>query len=300
MSKEFPDALTTESWVEATHNIARTLGKNVNLVLYGGEPFLQKERIFAITAAAHSHGISVNVITNGSLLSEANFADLWSRGPDILTISLDSVLPEVHDRARGIPGGHEQVLRLIKGLVNYQKNQTRKIVLSLVSVLSKSSLAAAPALVEYAAGLGLDGISFNALSPTLDNRAARDPYFDLESAIPEAEVQSALDALLRLKQSKYRDFIHTTEEDLAVYREYFRAPRERFQKPACNAHRLMMVGSRGEINFCEYMQQHISDKPIGSIRDPLETTLNSALAFAAREKMQKCLEPCGAFGCHRL
>lgn len=81
---------------------AMSLG-TVNFSFQGGEPLLCKDLEKVIKAVRPSLNI-ISVTTNGTLLTPKRIQELKAWGVDILTVSLDSGIPEEHDRFRGIQG----------------------------------------------------------------------------------------------------------------------------------------------------------------------------------------------------
>jgi MoaA/NifB/PqqE/SkfB family radical SAM enzyme len=81
----------------------------VNFSFQGGEPLLFRNLGEIITACQPSRNV-ISVTTNGTLLTEERIAQLKRVGVDILTISLDSAIPEEHDRFRGAPGAFQKTM----------------------------------------------------------------------------------------------------------------------------------------------------------------------------------------------
>ncbi|MDD5235644.1 MAG: radical SAM protein [Methanocellales archaeon] len=79
----------------------------------GGEPTLRSDLPELISHIDKSKAIS-RVVTNGLLLTEEYVRRLKKAGLDILTISLDSPYPEIHDRFRGVTGLFDRVTEGIK------------------------------------------------------------------------------------------------------------------------------------------------------------------------------------------
>lgn len=92
--------------IDSINNIA----KNVEVVLTGGEPLLAN---YALELAdyAKRKGNQVHLLTNGVLINEANakkIAELF----DLIKVSIDGSVPEIHDFHRG-KGSFDKVLRAI-------------------------------------------------------------------------------------------------------------------------------------------------------------------------------------------
>lgn len=81
----------------------------VNFSFQGGEPLIFPGLRHAIAACRPGRNL-ISVTTNGTLLSPDRVAELRSWGVDILTVSLDSLIAEEHDRFRGRPGTLEATL----------------------------------------------------------------------------------------------------------------------------------------------------------------------------------------------
>ena len=75
----------------------------VNFSFQGGEPLLYP-RLAEVIAACRPDRNVISVTTNGTLLTAERVAELRRWGVDILTVSLDSSIPEEHDVFRGQPG----------------------------------------------------------------------------------------------------------------------------------------------------------------------------------------------------
>jgi radical SAM protein with 4Fe4S-binding SPASM domain len=91
---------------------AAKLGFN-QVKITGGEALLNKDAL-DIAARARSHGMSVNLLTNATLITE-ELARRMAEVVSTVSISLDSADPEEHDAVRG-RGTHAKVLGAIKML----------------------------------------------------------------------------------------------------------------------------------------------------------------------------------------
>jgi radical SAM protein with 4Fe4S-binding SPASM domain len=79
----------------------------------GGEALVNKDAL-KIAARAKSHGLYVNLLTNGILITEEIAREI-AQVVDAVSISLDSDKPEEHDAVRGA-GTHKKVLEAIRML----------------------------------------------------------------------------------------------------------------------------------------------------------------------------------------
>jgi len=81
---------------------------NVNLT--GGEA-LMRDDLEAIAAACRPRSTVVSVASNGLMLTDERVRRLRKAGVGIVTISLDSTNPLVHDGFRGVKGCHDAAIR---------------------------------------------------------------------------------------------------------------------------------------------------------------------------------------------
>jgi len=73
------------------------------LAIAGGEPLVSKD-LWPVLERARERRIHVSLATNGTLLTRDNVARLIASGVKYVEVSVDSVVPEEHDKFRGQPG----------------------------------------------------------------------------------------------------------------------------------------------------------------------------------------------------
>lgn len=81
----------------------------INFSFQGGEPLLCNRLPDIIRACSPDKNL-ISVTTNGTLLTLDRLDQLRRIGVDILTISLDSSIPEEHDAFRGVPGSFDRTV----------------------------------------------------------------------------------------------------------------------------------------------------------------------------------------------
>lgn len=85
----------------------------VNFSFQGGEPTMFA-KLYDYIKACQPHKNLVSVTTNAVLIDEKMIHRLKKAGVDILTVSLDSGIPEEHDRFRGVVGSFDKTLNAIR------------------------------------------------------------------------------------------------------------------------------------------------------------------------------------------
>ena len=128
---------------------ALELGAN-QISFEGGEPTL-REDLPELIAHIDKNKATSNVVTNGLLLTKEYVCELKRAGLDILTISLDSPYPEIHDQFRGVPGLFDRVTEGIKHAVK------AGLIVCVIYVASpqNSDLETMNKLLDYCESLGV-------------------------------------------------------------------------------------------------------------------------------------------------
>jgi len=136
----------------------------------------------------------VEISSNGYLLAEPDTARrLVETGVDNIHVSLDSP-DELHDRLRNVPGMFERVDRALQNLRELRSE--RDFYLGINAVAYGINLDRLPALVEYAAARGLDGVGIQVYHP----EQTRDEEMRQQLEIPPEripELRSMIETLLK-------------------------------------------------------------------------------------------------------
>lgn len=119
--------MTIEDYARVAEEATR-LGA-VNFSFQGGEVFIYKDWEKVIKAVKPYKNV-ISISTNGTMLTEANLDKVKKAGVDILTISLDSSIPEEHDKFRRVEGTHKKVLKGIDRALKMGLNVTIGTVVS--------------------------------------------------------------------------------------------------------------------------------------------------------------------------
>jgi len=130
--------------------------------LTGGEPFLRKDLI-DILKLAKACGLKTVVVTNGTLINEANALEVVEN-TDLFYISLDSPLGAQHESIRGVPGIFEKVKGSVRLLTNQIKQKGLKTRIVFTVTMSPAGIHKPLDMVNLAKELSINGIIYNPAS----------------------------------------------------------------------------------------------------------------------------------------
>jgi MoaA/NifB/PqqE/SkfB family radical SAM enzyme len=155
---KFKDTVPLADILRIIDMSARKGTKMWNIGGRGGEPLLYPGLMEAL-AAIKRHKMSGLLITNGLLLNEENVSRLVEIKWDMLRISLDSHLGNIHDGIRGIPGNFETIdkaLILLKELKK-KKRQASPVIVA-CPVISNLNYNDLERYFDYCAERGVDEV----------------------------------------------------------------------------------------------------------------------------------------------
>lgn len=273
-----PEDLPLERWLGLVSEIARWAAP-CHLSISCGEPMLEPG-VFPVIASAQRQGLTVTLVTNGTLIDGECAARLRESGLRNLLVSLDGSRPETHDRSRGVAGTHARALAALDHL-DYEGLSSR---VQIQTIIAGHNLAELPDLVRLAESRGLSGIRFQALLA----RGAR--WREVRPEDPEAAVR-AIDRLLRMKASGSP--ILNPAAQLEAMKTHFRRPGEPFPELVCRSSATLAVGRKGDAYLCRSME------PVGDVRRvPIREAWRASSVRRRRGQVHSCHEPCILLNCH--
>ncbi len=145
------DELTTEEAlrvVDDAHELRTPL-----LIISGGEPLI-REDITEIMRRAGDYGIRISLSTNGTLITRDWALRLKELNVQYVGISIDSPIPEVHDKIRGVLGAWDLAIKGIKNVMEVG------IPVGIRTTVTKLNIDHAPEVVELAINWVFQGLHF--------------------------------------------------------------------------------------------------------------------------------------------
>jgi MoaA/NifB/PqqE/SkfB family radical SAM enzyme len=148
------------------------------LCISGGEPLLKKG-VFSIIQKAKEKNLKVELITNGTLISDAIAKRLVESGIDLITFSIDASRADLHDQIRGVPRAWEKATRGITMLNNLRKQaDSQKTRLAIGFLVTRINYHLIPEMIDLKPKLGFDDIHF--LPVIGKTPAARELYLTID------------------------------------------------------------------------------------------------------------------------
>jgi MoaA/NifB/PqqE/SkfB family radical SAM enzyme len=242
--------------------------------------------ILELVKYAKERGFRTTVASNGYLINEEMARRIGDSGLDAVSLSLDSYLPEIHDKMRGVVGVYDRVIGALDNLSKYAKN-TRK---GLCSIIMNENIDDIPELVRFAdRDPRVDWIYFmvivqpNYSGPLTDEWQKENQFLWPENKV---KVTALLDELIRLRQNGSK--ITNRVEHLRAYKAYFNDPQKLVNKAKC------IVGGRAiSVNAYGFIQLCLFKDFIGNIRkDDIRTLWRSQNAELIRKKVDACKTNC--------
>ncbi|NQU99081.1 glycosyltransferase [Candidatus Woesearchaeota archaeon] len=275
------DFLSREEIKHIILKLKNWLGSFV-FTISGGEPMLRKD-IYDIISFCTQNGIMTHLLTNGSLLNSKSMQKLESSGLSFLSVSLESVNPEIHDSIVGAKGSCEH----LKNVMRVSKDFSFKTFIS--TVLMKENLESIKSLVEFVDSYS-NGIRFQCLTqkPYHDKTYNQYWYKNNPSWPNSNEVNKIFNTIKSMKKSK----ILNSERQLRLMKQYFLN-----NKPVSVrcfvGNQNFLISYRGDVKYC------YSFLPIGNIlEDNPRKIWSSQQAKKQRKQIYYCKNKCVLLNCN--
>jgi len=153
-----PDELTTEQAIRGI-DILADAGVLI-LAFSGGEPTIRPD-ILQLIKHSSDRGMFTAVATNALLFAQRKKVKEFKKaGLQFAQISLDGYRPETHDSFRGVRGAFEKTVNGIKNCV------AEDLFVEMATTATQHNIKEIPALIDFAAKLGVDWFMLYNFIPT--------------------------------------------------------------------------------------------------------------------------------------
>jgi MoaA/NifB/PqqE/SkfB family radical SAM enzyme len=296
-SKPDEHELTAAEWKGVLAKLKAWLG-TFNLTFTGGEPFLRKD-ILEIFKFASKNGIVTQVVSNGSFIDKTLAKKIIESGLDGLTISLNSMNPDIHNKTRGTSGAFSEVMTAIDNL-----KDRKGMRLSLSTTVVKDGIDGLIEVIEFAKAKGIYGVNFQPIMPATilpvfnkDGEAKKSsvgtPYRDLLKDKDALHVDAVFNRLLSMKEQGYP--ILNSSDHLKEIAKYLKDPTnpEILEKVCKVGVKNFNIDPFGNVRLCSIMEI------VGNLRKDLPGEIwRSANAAHQRETIRTCDKTCRLMFCN--
>ncbi|MFY9342626.1 MAG: radical SAM/SPASM domain-containing protein [Planctomycetota bacterium] len=164
--------------------------RKLTLTTAGGEPLLADFDL--LLAKALEYEARLDVVTNGVLLTP----ELYRRGRgtfDHVNVSVDSHVPAVYEHIRQ-PASFARVHANLVAIRDERRTRPDDVLWSLSAVVMRANVGHLAEFVEFAGGVGADGVILQPLSHAVKPTPEQDPSTQPGSAVVARELARAGDA----------------------------------------------------------------------------------------------------------
>ena len=146
LTRQSANELSTQEGFRLIDQMAE-LNPNLLLILTGGEPLLRKD-IYELTCYASQKGMMIVLGTNGNLINDDNAKRLKESGVTGIGISLDSIVPEKHDKFRGFSGAWDDTINGIEAC------RRQGVEFQIQTTVTRENFNEIPRIIEFSYDLG--------------------------------------------------------------------------------------------------------------------------------------------------
>jgi len=269
------------------------------VVFNGAETTMRKDEFFELSRYVRSKGMISTCVTNGYNYDEAACEQMILEGPRYITVSLDSHIPEVHNRLRGRGDVFEKTVGTIKGLVKFRnKYPEQKVEITVIAIIFDENIESLGEYIEFVRSLNVDGVLFQMMSPTFVTTNKEDKFFTNHFFKDKERAKTILEELFL----KYKDdhFVFLRGNDIEWFKAYIDNP-EFLTEPACDSHnKNVFVELTGDVVLCAHMRNFNDGLCIGNVREKrLREILDSDISNKMKLLMEQCHRNCGLLACHK-
>jgi len=281
--KEKDDYLSSEEIIDTLSRLKEWIKTDFFVQIAGGEPLVFKG-IYDIFSYCSDNSIICKISTNGIALSEKTCDKIIESKLPYLSVSLDSHLPEIHNKYRGVDNALEKAVKGIRYLSKHGN-----LTLGVSSILMRDNIDTFCQSVEYFLELPIHRLLIQPIRIWTENLSV-EKWNEYEYWVKDMDaLQRVTSFLISKKREDSRIF--NTEKDIMEWYQYFQSPvslsNNKIKKCKIGYDRLI-VSYKGDVFLgCS------SFGPAGNIKeDDIETIWYSQRANDIRNKMLKCTMPC--------
>ncbi|MBF8273914.1 MAG: radical SAM protein [Magnetococcales bacterium] len=264
-------------------------GSSFYLALIGGELLLY-HGFAAALEESRKHNISLTFTTNGYTLNDTNVNDIIRSNPMNVSISLESIDPEINERLRSFKNGTRKTMEGIDRLIKQREANNADFSVIIKSIVTEVNFRQLPDVVRRYAKIPKVLWNPQPFYHNADGVAEHMADFSVKDV---NELREVIDEIKELRRQGYA--IVADEETLENFIDYFRdglhKERVRHNKRCTLGYTHMFVSPSGGVIMCPYILKSVGNVFQGQ---SLKEIWNSPEAKAHREEMASCRINCNA------
>lgn len=294
-SKPDENELGLKDWKSIILTLRKWIGP-FNLAFGGGEPFMKKG-LLDIVRLASENGIVTSIVSNGSLIDKELAREIVSSGLSAVSLSLNSLTSEIHNKTRGTDKSFDSVMSAIETL-----REREDLRLTISTTVMRENVHDLVRLAEFVKSEKLDGINFQPLMETsiypLFNKEGKSDKLPGGRLCQElgkdmGNVDDVFNRLVSMKKAGYS--INNSVKQLRYTAKYLKDPAnpEMLDVKCKIGSKNLFIDPFGNVRLCMIM------KPIGNIATKSPHTIwNSEKAQRQREMIRNCQKACRLLNCN--
>lgn len=161
----------------------------------GGEPTLRPD-LWTIIRRFKDRGRNVQLTTNGLTMRTDQRGKMYESGLDRVTVSVDSHLPEIYDKIRGVNAGPA----VLENLAAVLKERPTHLEVDTNTVLCSDNVDTFLVTLDHLISMGIPRVNFSAVTTSGVNYLMTESKADL-SQIPLKKIHHIVEGLLGRKKS---------------------------------------------------------------------------------------------------
>lgn len=288
--------LSLAEW-ETVFSKIKNLSLFKEIAISGGEPFVHPH-ILDLLKIAKESDLKIVVVSNGGVLTEEILTTLNVIGVDQLMLSLNSLVPAIHDKSRGKPGNHKHILNLIESW----KKSDKTMQMSLSTMIMEPNVHELSSMALFVKQNQLSGIMFQAVLPKETHYAfssgiekipmnidwhQNNPYWVKSITILKKQIMQ----LITLQNQGFP--IHNPPSQLKQFIGYFENFKQQHKTPCIGTQNRLFIDPYGDLRLC------YGYAVIGNIlKDNPYKLWRSAAAKQIRKESRTCNKPCRLQNCN--
>lgn len=272
-----PVELPASTWIRCLGQLKKLSG-TFNINFSGGEPLIKRD-LFEILRYCQEQRIIAGITTNGLLLNDKNIQQLLECQIYNINVSLDSMIDEIHDSIRGVPGCLKRVTRNVENLLREKEKTGSKVSVLIKPMVCAENLRDIHKIAEYAKDIGASGVSYQPIFEWSEESKEM-------SSIDPSLLREVVDRLIKMKKDGYP--ILNPEPTIAQWPDYFSGKLPGPTSPCVVALRSLSIRSNGDVLLCTDHNAIIGNMAQGNIRD----LWFSEKARKTRAELVKCRKLC--------